>query len=166
MKSNKINQDPDTEVIDQGPAEQCKRTAVRLTHQRNSLFLTEWEKWISQSVTAQENHHHRIAPQRIWINQSQPAFQPTYLFSAAATFMASIMSFTVSIICLALIVCCSNLVFTADCEIHSCEGPKPQHITAIPCQHIQEFHCQKAHAANFTTNLNQQEIKRKKVHRN
>lgn len=32
------------------------------------------------------------------------------------------MSLTFSVICLALIVCCSNFVFTADCEIHSCEA--------------------------------------------
>lgn len=106
-----------------------------------------------------------MAPQRIWRNHNQPALQPTYLFSAAATFMASIMFFTVSIICLALIVCCSNLVFTADCEIHSCEGPKPQHITAIPYQHFLEFLCQKALAAT-TMNLNPWEIKREKVYRN
>lgn len=76
--------------------------------------------------------------------------------------MASIMFFTVSIICLALIVCCSNLVFTADCEIHSCEEPKPQHITAIPYQHLLEFHCQKALAA-ISMNLNPWETKRENI---
>lgn len=146
--------------------ERCKWAAVRPTHEKNSLFLIKQEKWIFKSITAQGITGIETAPQRIWMNRSQPAFQATYLFSAAATFMASIMFFTVSIICLALIVCCSNLVFTADCEIHSCEGPKPQHITAIPCQHNQEFHSQKAHAANFTMNLNQREIKRKKAYRN
>lgn len=44
----------------------------------------------------------------------------SYLLSAALMFMESIMAFTVSVICLALIVWCSNFVFTADCEIHSC----------------------------------------------
>lgn len=46
----------------------------------------------------------------------------THLFSAASMLMASMMALTVSVICLALIVCCSNFVFTADCEIHSCEA--------------------------------------------
>lgn len=32
------------------------------------------------------------------------------------------MPLTVSVICFAVIVCCSNFVFTADCEIHSCEA--------------------------------------------
>lgn len=45
-----------------------------------------------------------------------------HLFSAASMLMASMMSLTFSVICLALIVCCSNFVFTADCEIHSCEA--------------------------------------------
>lgn len=43
-------------------------------------------------------------------------------FSAASMLMASMMVLTFSMICLALIVCCSNFVFTADCEIHSCEA--------------------------------------------
>lgn len=94
--------------------------------------------------------------------RNQPALQHTYLFSAAAMFMASIMFFTVSIICLALIVCCSNLVFTADCEIHSCEEPKPQHITAIPYQHFLEFYCQKAFAA-ISMNLNPWKTKREGI---
>lgn len=46
----------------------------------------------------------------------------THLFSAASMLMASMMLLTFSVICLALIVCCSNFVFTADCEIHSCEA--------------------------------------------
>lgn len=46
----------------------------------------------------------------------------THLFSAASMLMASMMFLTFSVICLALIVCCSNFVFTADCEIHSCEA--------------------------------------------
>lgn len=110
------------------------------------------------------NHQHGNGSRssKTWGNQHQPALQHTYLFSAAATFMASIMFFTVSIICLALIVCCSNLVFTADCEIHSCEEPKPQHITAIPYQHLLEFHCQKALAA-ISMNLNPWETKRENI---
>lgn len=126
-----------------------------LTHQGNCLVSYQAEKVNFKVHNGPRKSPAETAPQMISTNQIQPALQPTYLFSAAATFMVSIMFFTVSIICLALIVCCSNLVFTADCEIHSCEGPKPQHITAIPCQHNQEFHCQKAHAANFTMNLNQ-----------
>lgn len=46
----------------------------------------------------------------------------THLFSAASMLMASMMLLTFSAISLALIVCCSNFVFTADCEIHSCEA--------------------------------------------
>ena len=46
----------------------------------------------------------------------------THLFSAASMLMLSMIPWTVSMICLALIVCCSNFVFTADCEIHSCEA--------------------------------------------
>lgn len=45
----------------------------------------------------------------------------THLLSAAAMLIWSMMSLTVSVICFALIVCCSNFVFTAECEIHSCE---------------------------------------------
>lgn len=48
--------------------------------------------------------------------------QGTHLFSAASMLMASMMLLTFSVICLALTVCCSNFVFTADCEIHSCEA--------------------------------------------
>lgn len=48
--------------------------------------------------------------------------QDNHLFSAASMLMASMMLLTFSVICLALIVCCSNFVFTADCEIHSCEA--------------------------------------------
>ena len=110
-----------------GKTEQCKRT-VRLTHQRNSpLIRNGKKKFILQSKMTQETTSMETAPWMTWRNQhQQPSNTHTYLFSAAATFMASIMFFTVSIICLALIVCCSNLVFTADCEIHSCEEPKPQ----------------------------------------
>lgn len=121
------------------------------------------KKFILQSKMTQETTSMETAPWMTWRNQhQQPSNTHTYLFSAAATFMASIMFFTVSIICLALIVCCSNLVFTADCEIHSCEEPKPQHITAIPYQHLLEFHCQKALAA-ISMNLNPWETKRENI---
>lgn len=48
--------------------------------------------------------------------------QNAHLFSAASMLIASMMFLTFSVICMALIVCCSNFVFTADCEIHSCEA--------------------------------------------
>ena len=43
-----------------------------------------------------------------------------HLCSCAATWTESMISRRASEICLALTVCCSNLVFTADWEIHSC----------------------------------------------
>lgn len=46
-------------------------------------------------------------------------FSPTHLCSCAAMCTESMMRRRASEICLALTVCCSNLVFTADCEIHS-----------------------------------------------
>lgn len=55
-------------------------------------------------------------------NKGKRVYQDTHLFSAASMLMASMMFLTFSVICLALIVCCSNFVFTADCEIHSCEA--------------------------------------------
>lgn len=44
---------------------------------------------------------------------------PTHFCSWAAMCTESIMRRRASEICLALTVCCSNLVFTADCEMHS-----------------------------------------------
>lgn len=48
------------------------------------------------------------------------AKDPPHLCSWAATNTDSMMSRRASEICLALTVCCSNLVFTADWEMHSC----------------------------------------------
>lgn len=153
---------PTQESQSKGKTEQCKRT-VRLAHQRNSPFLTNRKKKVHFRIQNDpRNHQHGNGSFDDLQKPTATALQHTYLFSAAATFMASIMFFTVSIICLALIVCCSNLVFTADCEIHSCEEPKPQHITAIPYQHLLEFHCQKALAA-ISMNLNPWETKRENI---
>lgn len=48
-------------------------------------------------------------------------YSATHFFSAEEILMASMIALTDSVICQALIVCCSNLVFTADWDINSCE---------------------------------------------
>lgn len=60
--------------------------------------------------------------------QLQPGF-PDFL-SAEAMLMASITALVASAICHARIVCCSNLVFTADWEMNSCgvKGQARSHI--------------------------------------
>lgn len=54
-----------------------------------------------------------------WMTGRSPFKYLTHLCSCAAMCTESIMRRRASEICLALTVCCSNFVFTADCEIHS-----------------------------------------------
>lgn len=65
----------------------------------------------------------------------------THLCSCAAIWTESIIWRRASEICLALTVCCSNFVFTADCEMHSYEeqphyrtGHKPKHLDTSAVQ--------------------------------
>ncbi len=59
-----------------------------------------------------------------WITAKKSRRLCAHLCSWAAMCTESIIRRRASEICLALIVCCSNLVFTADCEMHSCKDTR------------------------------------------
>lgn len=81
-----------------------------------------------------------------WITAKKSRRLCAHLCSWAAMCTESMIRRRASEICLALIVCCSNLVFTADWEMHSCK-----HTHIYDSQTNTQTHLNQSHSWNPTT---------------